>query len=200
MHALELEATSQPSALVRSAIDMVNDKIITLQSSSATPLPSALGRSAIDMVNDKSIILPFDATGDKNTSLETSSLVILTYNVRSLLLCMDDKLGMLFEELRGIHWDVLVLVETWREECEEMWPTVSGHLWCGSGGSRGKHGVGILVHSRWTVDSFQELNDRVCSVDINTVSLFSASLRYTCQPLTATMRLSSLYIHPQEIC
>ena len=168
MHALELEATSQPSALVRSAIDMVNDKIITLQSSSATPLPSALGRSAIDMVNDKSIILPFDATGDKNTSLETSSLVILTYNVRSLLLCMDDKLDMLFEELRGIHWDVLVLVETWREECEEMWPTVSGHLWCGSGGSRGKHGVGILVHSRWTVDSFRAINDRVCSVDINT--------------------------------
>ena len=63
---------------------------------------------------------------------------------------------------------MLVLVETWREECEEMWPTVSGHLWCGSGGSRGKHGVGILVHSRWTVDSFQALNDRVCSVDIDT--------------------------------
>ena len=75
------------------------------------------------------------------------SFDIYVKNVRSLT--TDARLEELTEEANAVSWDVILVNETWREEAEELVEPESGHIWMGSGGTKGKHGVGILLHRRW---------------------------------------------------
>ena len=63
----------------------------------------------------------------------------------------------LFAELQTTYWDVVLLSETWRE-----------HMFCGSGGSKGSSGVGILLHRRWSkgFKAFHAVCSRVCAIDV----------------------------------
>eukprot|EP00973_Karenia_brevis_P058533 8152258-Karenia_brevis.AAC.1 len=53
-------------------------------------------------------------------------------------------------ELGSLEWDLLAFTETWREEKQEIWETMPGHTWFGSGGMRGSCGVGFLLCRRWS--------------------------------------------------
>ena len=46
------------------------------------------------------------------------------------------------------NWDVVLVNETWREIGEDMYTLQSGYEWFGSGGTKGKHGVGFVLHRR----------------------------------------------------
>eukprot|EP00959_Pyramimonas_sp_CCMP1952_P212011 4436982-Pyramimonas_sp.AAC.1 len=78
----------------------------------------------------------------------------------------DDRVERCLEELGNQHWDVLVFVETWREQKVESWDTKRGHRWFGSGGTRRSRGVAFLLHQRWVHESFQPLSDRAATLDI----------------------------------
>ena len=95
--------------------------------------------------------------------------VIYGKNVQSTQ--TEARLHELLAELETIgHWDAILLNETWRANKEEHFETYDGHLFMASGGSKGQKGVGILVHRRWkkAVWKFQPVNNRVCSVNIDT--------------------------------
>eukprot|EP00973_Karenia_brevis_P054422 7562530-Karenia_brevis.AAC.1 len=79
---------------------------------------------------------------------EQSDFYIHLKNARSLQ--SDERLEELLAELEMTQWDVVLLNETWRGANEEFDTLESGHLWLGSGGTAGKHGVGILLHRRWS--------------------------------------------------
>ena len=72
-------------------------------------------------------------------------------------------------EIDLVEWDVVLVSETWREEVEEYDTLESKHIWFGSGGTRGKHGVGILVHKRWSnhVRGWRAINTRIGVLDID---------------------------------
>ena len=57
------------------------------------------------------------------------TLKFIVYNVHSLM--GDERLELLYQELEKVEWDVIVLVETWREEALEKFTTDRDHLWCG---------------------------------------------------------------------
>eukprot|EP00973_Karenia_brevis_P004627 633432-Karenia_brevis.AAC.1 len=59
--------------------------------------------------------------------------------------------------------------ETWREEEEELVTLHGGHVWCGSGGSQGKHGVGILLHERWSrcIQRWKAINSRLGLLELS---------------------------------
>ena len=92
------------------------------------------------------------------------ALVIMSYNVHSVL--SEARFEALLEEMKDVHWDILVLVETWREEANEKLVLQSGHCWYGSGGTRGKCGVGFLVHERHSKSSFTAVSNRIACLDI----------------------------------
>jgi len=72
----------------------------------------------------------------------------------------------LLAELGDQHWDLLVFTETWRADGEEAFDTEHGHSWFGSGGTRGRCGVGFLLHSRWRHNYFKPLNERCAALGI----------------------------------
>ena len=75
-------------------------------------------------------------------------------------------LQLLLAELEGKKWDALVLTEMWREQSHEIFKTKYGHIWYGSGGVRGRKGVGILMNRRWPVSTFKPVCDRLCCLDL----------------------------------
>ena len=54
------------------------------------------------------------------------SIIIFVYNINSLM--SNDRFELLYRELEGTRWDIIVLVETWREVPEEKFVTGRGHL------------------------------------------------------------------------
>ena len=75
------------------------------------------------------------------------------------------RLYSLLEELHDMHWDIVVLTETWRSDiCEEL-PLEGGHIFYGSGGVKGRCGVGFLVHDRHKNCKFKHINERVAFID-----------------------------------
>ena len=84
--------------------------------------------------------------GQAPSELIGSSIVIITYNIHSAM--SDSRLAAIEAELSDIHWDILVLVETWRLENFEIFATEAGNLFYGSGGFKGRCGVGFLVHQK----------------------------------------------------
>ena len=78
----------------------------------------------------------------------------------------EARLDLILEEVAQRHWDVLVLVETWREAVREEFVMESGHSFYGSGGSKGRCGVGFIVHERHGDTSFKSVNERLAAVSI----------------------------------
>ena len=107
-------------------------------------------------------------------------LVILSKNVRGLT--SENQFSLILAELGKVHWDILVLSETWRHEAQEVFVIVGNHTYFGSGGVPGKRGVGILVHARHrtTLRDFKSINERM--------TLCSLTLR-----VRAKVRLIALY-------
>ena len=69
-------------------------------------------------------------------------------------------------ELDDVSWDVVVITETWREEVSESFVLPPGHQFCGSGGDRGRCGIGFLVHKRWSAHHFVPISPRLSFLDI----------------------------------
>ena len=70
------------------------------------------------------------------------------------------------QELFGMKWDIVIVVETWREAKQEK-VTEGGHTWYGSGGCRGKAGVGFIVNERVQRRRFTTINERLATLDID---------------------------------
>ena len=64
--------------------------------------------------------------------------------------------------------DAVTINETWRGATEEIEKLRDGHLWFGSGGTAGKHGVGILLHRKWShrVQNFEAVHSRLAFLDV----------------------------------
>ena len=66
------------------------------------------------------------------------------------------------------QFDLLLVSETWRGEHEEIFLTANGHRFFLSGGSIGRHGVGIVVgwslYQRMSNVVFHAYSDRLCSL------------------------------------
>ena len=77
----------------------------------------------------------------------TNFFNLILKNTRSLT--DDARIYELLWEAKTIPWDVILVNETWRDGQEEFDELENGHVWLGSGGTKGKHGVGALVHKRW---------------------------------------------------
>ena len=92
-------------------------------------------------------------------------LQIFTYNVHSIL--SEVRLEMLLQELENVSWDLLVLTETWKDSENEVTQLKGGYLFFGSGGVRGKCGVGFLVHTRLRAHRFKALSPRLATLDVN---------------------------------
>ena len=92
----------------------------------------------------------------------------LLKNVMSLM--TEDREQQLFFELELVHWDIVLINETWRPLKEEIW-TSSGHLFLGAGGTAHSSGVAILLHKRWVRGSkgFKRASERLCALDLNIV-------------------------------
>ena len=88
-------------------------------------------------------------------------------NVRALT--TDEKFEELLTELESTEWDAITINETWRGEAEEIERLSGGQLWCGSGGTAGKHGVGVLLHSKWArkVLRFKAISPRLAVLDVS---------------------------------
>ena len=100
-------------------------------------------------------------------SIGSQLVTIITYNVQSVL--SEDRFEALLEEIADIHWDVLVLVETWREAKREEFTVGSGHHFYGSGGLRGRCGIGFLVNKRHERHSFVPVDERLAFLDVKLV-------------------------------
>ena len=77
-------------------------------------------------------------------------------------------------ELGSLHWDIIVFTETWMEASQEIFVTKHGHVWHGSGGIKGKRGVGFLLHKRWAETSkplFIAISPRLASLTIDIASI-----------------------------
>ena len=67
---------------------------------------------------------------------EATEFLFFIENARSIQ--TEERFEEMLCELDGLTY------ETWREEKDEMLKLPSGEVWFGSGGTPGKHGVGIL--------------------------------------------------------
>ena len=77
---------------------------------------------------------------------------------------------MLYRELAGVQWDVIALVETWREAANEAFVTKRGDTWFGSGGTKGRRGTGFLVKAGLDVVGFIAINERLSFIDLVTTT------------------------------
>ena len=99
---------------------------------------------------------------------DATPFVAILKNCRSLT--SEERFEELLSEMRGIEWDAILCSETRRETKEEFDTLGSGHMWLGSGGTAGKHGVGILLHERWanSVHRWRALSPRLGLLELNT--------------------------------
>ena len=77
-----------------------------------------------------------------------------------------------FEELlreeQGAKWDVILVSETWRPNTE-VWESDQGHVVMESGKFVNKHGVAIIVNSRWRnkINWVESASERVVATSIS---------------------------------
>ena len=98
---------------------------------------------------------------------------IIQKNSRSLASNLD--MDELLLDLHDEQWDVILVSETWRKKKEECFSLEIGHVWFGSAGKQKqngkgwKHGVGILLHRRWSKvwSAADAVSERLINIDIN---------------------------------
>ena len=71
----------------------------------------------------------------------------------------------LLADLEGISWDIVVVTETWREAPREIIFLEGGCTWYGSGGCKGRCGVGFLVNAHFPKLKFISENERLAMLD-----------------------------------
>ena len=127
-------------------------------------IPSAALRGVKTRQRSLSAVSGSDSTQGVGQS---SSFIILTKNIQSLL--SDAREREFFAELQVRRWDAVLISEIWREKRRERWKTEEGHMFFGSGGSRGEKGTGLILHRRWVSNfrAFHAVNHRVCAVDFD---------------------------------
>ena len=75
---------------------------------------------------------------------EGCKFITILKSVRSVQ--TEERFEELPTECESFWRDAILLNETWRAQDEEIVRLESGHHWFGSGGTSGKHGVGILLN------------------------------------------------------
>ena len=108
---------------------------------------------------------------DDGEPLRDDELEIVLFNVGSMQ--SDSRIEELPKEASRPRWDLILLNETWRAEKEEIIELASGDIWLGSGGTAGKHGVGILVNHRWAgaLDRWRAILERIGLLEITAGAL-----------------------------
>ena len=90
---------------------------------------------------------------------------IISYNTHSLL--SGGRLEVLRLELQHVSWDVVAVQETWREDLHEEIVFDDGHRFYGSGGFRGRCGVGFMVNKCLGDHKFLAVNERIAILDLD---------------------------------
>ena len=117
-----------------------------------------------------------------NAKQIAQTIALMTYNIHSFMQ-FTVRLEQLKEDMGSHHWDIITFTETWREETNEVFTTENGHIWLGSGGTKGRNGVGILLHKRWKHIQFQAINDRIAAVVVDFAgALFQILVVYMPRP------------------
>ena len=78
----------------------------------------------------------------------------------------------MLEELRPLNWDIVPV----NEEYDTL---EDGHCWFGSGGTPGKHGVGILLNQKWSmgVRGWRAFGTRIGVLDVDIAQRWHSWLR-----------------------
>ena len=90
----------------------------------------------------------------------------------------------LFRGVQGATWDVILVSETWRPN-KEIWESDHGHVVMESGKFMNKHGVAIIVNSRWRnkVNWVECVSERVIAASIlvnkHPITLISTYMPHT---------------------
>ena len=95
---------------------------------------------------------------------DSIGLRVITYNVCSL--AGEGRLDLIIQELDGVYWDVVVLVETKRAATQEEFEFGDGHTFYGSGGYKGSRGVGFLVHERLSKHKFIAVSECLAVLEL----------------------------------
>ena len=104
---------------------------------------------------------------DSDEAIRRGFVTILK-NARSIQ--TEERFEELTLECERLAWDAVLVNETWRKDEEEVVKLKDGHTWCGSGGTAGKHGVGILLNKRWTLSRFKAISTRLCVLEVEAES------------------------------
>jgi len=108
-----------------------------------------------------------DKQKENGCGMMTTDWTQLHINIRAMT--TDETINELMMELDDAQWDAITINETWRASKEEEEQLENKHLWFGSGGTAGKHGVGIFVNKRWSkkVQRFRAVSSRLAAVDVS---------------------------------
>ena len=65
-------------------------------------------------------------------------------------------------------WEAMSLCETWRPRKTEVWESHFGHTYMGAGGFDNKHGVGVLLNTKWKrkILKTEYINERMSSATL----------------------------------
>lgn len=88
---------------------------------------------------------------------------IYVYNIHSLQ--SEERFDLLYHDLDEFDWDIIIIVETWRETRREKFTTKRKHFFCGGGGIKGKRGVGFLIKNHKVIN-FKVMSERLSLIDI----------------------------------
>ena len=98
--------------------------------------------------------------------MEFVQLHVVSKNLQSIK--SSDRFHDFVAEVDRYQFDLLLVAETWRGEPEENFLTADGHRLFLSGGSVGRHGVGIVVkrslYAQMSNVVFHAYSDRLCSL------------------------------------
>ena len=98
--------------------------------------------------------------------MEFVHLHVISKNLQSIK--STDRFQDFLAEVDRYQFDLLLVGETWRGEHEETFLTANGHRFFLSGGSIGRHGVGIVVgrslYQCMSNVEFHAYSDRLCSL------------------------------------
>ena len=108
-------------------------------------------------------------------------------NTRSV--SSSERMEELFQEVQGAKWDVITVSETWRPN-NEVWESEQGHVVMESGKFDNKHGVAIIVNSRW--------RQKVTWVECVSERVIASSTSVNKQPITLVSTYMPLSGYPDH--
>ena len=108
---------------------------------------------------------PKNQESEKTKSKDTTFIVVQK-NMRSIHL--SERIQEMVCELEGYRWDAILMSETWRPEKSEIWETHQKHIFMGAGKYDNKHGVGIMLNTKWQqqIIDTEHINERAITATI----------------------------------